>query len=275
MNTPRRRLTIGEYAAATQLTAKALRLYDEQGLIKPGRVDATSGYRYYDAEQVATGRLVRTLRDMNLSLTQIREVLDTPGGLQPAVLRDLLHDAERRLARERSAYQSAVLMLRSSSTECAVHIEEFTASTELVALFSLVTNRRSFIEHALQYRSRRVAELQARATAMRGDCTFALLEPLTDDDAQVELTIPLLDDARVTNLTTRRLPERRFASVSADRGAFSDGFTACTDALFDWFDRKGVHAVGHPEVMLRTIDDELHANVRWAFSESEHMRTLR
>jgi DNA-binding transcriptional MerR regulator len=54
-----RRLTIGAYAAATQLTAKALRLYDEQGLLRPTATDPTTGYRYYKMEQVGTGRLIR------------------------------------------------------------------------------------------------------------------------------------------------------------------------------------------------------------------------
>lgn len=267
--THRRRLTIGEYAAATQLTAKALRLYDEQGLVKPGVVDPASGYRYYHADQVATGRLVRTLRDMNLSLAQIRQVLDTSIGLQPALLRDFLHDAEQRLARERSAYQSAVLMLRSRSADPTAHIEELTAPAEFVALFGFGTNRRSFIEHALHCRYLRESELKSARIEMRGDCTFALLEPLTDDDAQVEMMIPIAAETSVTNLTTRHLPQRRFASVLAQRGAFLDGFTSSTDALFDWFDRKAVHAIAHPEVVLRTIDDVPHANVRWAFSSNE------
>ena len=38
-------LTIGEFAPATHLSVKALRHYDEVGLLQPADVDQASGYR--------------------------------------------------------------------------------------------------------------------------------------------------------------------------------------------------------------------------------------
>jgi PPM family protein phosphatase len=38
-------MSIGEFARRSRLSAKALRLYDELGLLPPARVDASSGYR--------------------------------------------------------------------------------------------------------------------------------------------------------------------------------------------------------------------------------------
>ncbi len=38
-------LTIGEFATATGLTAKALRLYDDLGLLAPAEVDPRNGFR--------------------------------------------------------------------------------------------------------------------------------------------------------------------------------------------------------------------------------------
>ncbi len=40
-------LTIGAFARAVRLTPKALRLYDELGLLRPAAVDPESGYRLY------------------------------------------------------------------------------------------------------------------------------------------------------------------------------------------------------------------------------------
>jgi len=262
----RRQLTIGEYAAATQLTAKALRLYDEQGLIKPSLVDAANGYRYYHADQVATGRLVRTLRDMNLSLAQVAQVLAISRGSQPALLRDFLRDAEQRLARERTAYQAALLMLRSKAPSQELEVHEFSTEQQRVALFNFSANRRQFVEQAVLQISTHIATLQPHRSGGQGDCAISLIEPLTDDDAQVELAIPIDINAVSTNLTTRLLSPRRYASVPAPPGSFLDGFTSSIDALFDWFDRKGVHAVGHPEVVLHTHRRDLEGSVRWAFT---------
>lgn len=70
------RWTIGEFAARTGLTPKALRLYDELGLLVPAEVDASTGYRRYDADQVGSARLVARLRLIGMPLARIRAVLD-------------------------------------------------------------------------------------------------------------------------------------------------------------------------------------------------------
>jgi DNA-binding transcriptional MerR regulator len=45
-------ISIGEFARRSRLSLKALRLYDERGVLVPARVDQGSGYRYYDTAQL-------------------------------------------------------------------------------------------------------------------------------------------------------------------------------------------------------------------------------
>lgn len=68
-------LTIGEFAQRTRLTAKALRLYDETGLLRPAAVEPASGRRRYGAGQVRRGQLIGMLRGADLGLAQIRALL--------------------------------------------------------------------------------------------------------------------------------------------------------------------------------------------------------
>ncbi|MFE9694945.1 MerR family transcriptional regulator [Micromonospora sp. NPDC005806] len=67
-------LTIGAFARAARLTPKALRLYDEQGLLPPAAVDPHSGYRYYRPAQLDRARLIATLRRAGMPLAEIRTV---------------------------------------------------------------------------------------------------------------------------------------------------------------------------------------------------------
>ena len=109
MTVSTRLLSIGEFAAATQLSPKALRIYDEQRLLIPARIDATTGYRYYRSEQVSVGRLIRTLREMGLPLTSIGTVVSSREESADAVLAELAQEIEHRYARERLAYHAALL----------------------------------------------------------------------------------------------------------------------------------------------------------------------
>jgi DNA-binding transcriptional MerR regulator len=71
-------LTIGAFARLTRLSPKALRLYDELGLLPPAHVDPDTGYRWYCPDQLARARQVAQLRQLDMPLARIRTVLDLP-----------------------------------------------------------------------------------------------------------------------------------------------------------------------------------------------------
>ncbi|MEV4116661.1 MerR family transcriptional regulator [Nonomuraea sp. NPDC049695] len=71
-----RLLTIGAFARAARLSPKALRLYDELGLLRPAAVDGESGYRFYDPAQLERARLIAWLRRLGMPLARIRRVCD-------------------------------------------------------------------------------------------------------------------------------------------------------------------------------------------------------
>ncbi|MFI5523954.1 MerR family transcriptional regulator [Streptomyces platensis] len=79
-------LTIGAFARASRLSPKALRLYDELGLLPPAHVDPHSGYRHYAPAQLERARLVAWLRRLGMPLARIREVCElTPEAAAVAV----------------------------------------------------------------------------------------------------------------------------------------------------------------------------------------------
>ena len=68
-------ISIGEFARRSRLSLKALRLYDERGVLVPARVDQGSGYRYYGTAQLEEARLVVMLRQLQLPLAAVKELL--------------------------------------------------------------------------------------------------------------------------------------------------------------------------------------------------------
>ncbi|HND50576.1 MAG TPA: MerR family transcriptional regulator, partial [Anaerolineales bacterium] len=75
MTQPEELLSIGAFAGLTRLSIKALRLYDQLNLLQPKWVDPQTGYRYYGEEQLARARMIRNMREMDMSLATIRQVL--------------------------------------------------------------------------------------------------------------------------------------------------------------------------------------------------------
>jgi protein phosphatase len=64
-------LTIGAFAKASGLSPKALRLYDDLGLLAPAAVDPRTGYRHYRLDQLDQARLVAWLRRIGMPLARI------------------------------------------------------------------------------------------------------------------------------------------------------------------------------------------------------------
>ena len=84
-------LTIGAFARAAKLTPKALRLYDDLGVLTPAAVDAESGYRYYDPGQLAPARLIAQLRAIGMPLAEIRDVCALPPSQAAAAVEGFWH----------------------------------------------------------------------------------------------------------------------------------------------------------------------------------------
>jgi DNA-binding transcriptional MerR regulator/predicted secreted protein len=70
-------ITIGRFARLSGLSIGALRHYDELDLLRPARVDRETGYRSYHREQLDLARTIARLRELELPLDAIREVLAT------------------------------------------------------------------------------------------------------------------------------------------------------------------------------------------------------
>lgn len=92
MNRTQPSLSSGEFGRQTMLSAKALRIYDETGLLRPASVDPDNGHRRYAADQVKTGRLIGMLRGADMPLAVIGQLLaDLRQDPEQAVMRLSAH----------------------------------------------------------------------------------------------------------------------------------------------------------------------------------------
>ncbi|MFE7664968.1 MerR family transcriptional regulator [Streptomyces celluloflavus] len=111
-------LSIGAFARRVGLAPSALRFYDDCGVLRPARVDATTGYRHYAAGQRGRAVRLRRLREAGLALVDVAVVLDGPGD----AARDVLRGHLERTRRSASAAQTVLegfLRDVEGETECA------------------------------------------------------------------------------------------------------------------------------------------------------------
>ena len=102
-------ISIGRFAEITRLSAKALRLYDEIGLLRPAFVDPDTGYRYYSITQLPMARRIRLLRTIDMPLEAIHAVVHSP---TPRATEEHLRAHQERIAARIARDQQALLLLQ-------------------------------------------------------------------------------------------------------------------------------------------------------------------
>jgi DNA-binding transcriptional MerR regulator len=104
-------LRIGEFARRGRVSVKALRHYEAIGLIRPVHVDAVTGYRSYETDQLDDLHRLMVLRALGLSLERIRQVLqDDPS---PERMRRLLDERRAAVARRIGAEQAQLAAIEA------------------------------------------------------------------------------------------------------------------------------------------------------------------
>jgi DNA-binding transcriptional MerR regulator len=94
-------LSSGEFARRSRLSAKALRLYEQQGLLVPDEVDELSRYRRYRADRLEEARLIVWLRRLDMPLTDVAQVLAAPPAERGGLVAEYWEKAEAKFAGQR------------------------------------------------------------------------------------------------------------------------------------------------------------------------------
>lgn len=69
-------LSIGEFAHAAGITAKALRYYEKKGILTPYWIDQENGYRYYHIYQINQLNIIGIFTDLDICLNRFQDYID-------------------------------------------------------------------------------------------------------------------------------------------------------------------------------------------------------
>ena len=106
--------SVGEAANAVNTTSETLRHYDRIGLVRPGKKDEWTNYRYYTEQDIVRLNTVRALQLMDLPLKEIKKVLEYDD-LQKVV--DFLSQAEKKADEKISALRYSKSKIRLAKAD--------------------------------------------------------------------------------------------------------------------------------------------------------------
>ncbi len=71
-------ISIGRFSRLTGLSIRALRLYNTEGILEPHHIDPETGYRFYAPEQIELAERIKLLRECEMPLQNILDMLKNP-----------------------------------------------------------------------------------------------------------------------------------------------------------------------------------------------------
>lgn len=250
-------LTIGAFATRARLSAKALRLYDRLGLLAPAHVDDLSGYRYYRADQVERARLVALLRQLDMPLARIAEVVEADGGEAADRLAAYWADVETRVAGQRTLAEYLRARLSGRSSEM---YGKFVVETVEVPEHVVITQSRHTLADELP------AWIDAsldRLLPAAGECGGVAAAPYVvyhsevslESDGPAETCVPVADETaarewaerqgRTWDTKVRVEPAQRLAYTRITKAQVAaPQIGAAFEAVEQWIAARGLQPAG-------------------------------
>lgn len=197
---------IGDFSILCKLTVKTIRFYQEEGLLAPSRVDPQSGYRYFSDEALDRARLIRTLRDWDFGIAEIREALarvETDEELRPFLAAKLgdLEARRRELGRKATLIKTAMEAMEDKDMKA-----DFDIAIKDLPAFPAATRR---VRGSYGDYGRLLGELFGKFGRWAGGKPLCLIHDseYREGDADFEAVLPLRE--RATREGCREIPACR------------------------------------------------------------------
>ncbi|ATP39941.1 MerR family transcriptional regulator [Solibacillus sp. R5-41] len=97
--------TISRFSQLCKMSARMLRHYDKEELLKPVHVDTTNGYRYYEKSQLETALLIKKLKEYRFSLPEIKTILQSS---DRTFFIGMVHAKINEISKEMSRYRQII-----------------------------------------------------------------------------------------------------------------------------------------------------------------------
>jgi DNA-binding transcriptional MerR regulator/effector-binding domain-containing protein len=256
--------SIGEFARLGGVSVRTVRHYDEIGLLAPATVDPDTGYRGYSAPQLAQLNRVMALKELGLSLTQVRRLLD---GITVEELGGMLILRRAQLEHELNQHKNQLLgveaRLRSIAREGAMPADDIVTKT-IPAMGVVVIAGQApgwgpqNIVPVVNWLVGQFDQLGIHDRVKEAGLRLIFYDYENDENITVHLALPVAEPPGELPAPAeyRVLPEIE-AAVTVRSGPAASIFPMVYQDLIRWIDERGYRATPGPgrEVWVNEIDD--------------------
>jgi DNA-binding transcriptional MerR regulator len=255
---------IGEFARLGTVSVRTLRHYDEIGLLCPAQVDPDTGYRSYSAAQLGQLNRIVALKELGLSLPQVRLLL---AGITLDELRGMLMLRRAQLEQELQAHQSQLLgvearlsYIEREGTMPAddIMVKKLPAQSVVVITEETPDWGTQHIVAAVNRADEQFTQLRIRDLVQPSGPYIIYYEGEPGRDLTVNLALPVAQPPAELPAPARYLvlPEIEEAAVAVRNGPAATIYPYVYHDLARWTEERHYEAAGRGrDVWVNMVDD--------------------
>jgi len=252
MTQPNELLSIGAFANLTRLSIKALRLYDQLGLLQPQWVDPQSGYRFYGVDQLTSARMIRNMREMDMPLATIRQVLAawaaSPEQAE-ALAQAYANLREQEAGQIRARVQQFVQQIRQENNPMSleVNIKQLAPQQVLSAIYHIKINK---LEETIRKSRDAMSALLKEQQVEASDSPLGIFHGAINEqeDGPLEICLPVNGQVEGKGDIQVKVLEGGDAACVMTVGPQTDfpAILGAYDAAADWIQKNGHEMAASP-----------------------------
>jgi DNA-binding transcriptional MerR regulator len=261
------RFSIGTFSKLTGLTPRALRLYEQEGLLRPEVVNPETGYRYYSQDQAWIAERIRLLRSTDMSLEDIRTLLSVRDSKKK---QRLFSDHKKRIEQQVQSYLEALNAVEEFETR---DIDAYPIAIKKVAAQPIIYVREHvFVPQIEVVRERAFGELYgflrqegisptgSGFSANANEGKFQPHEELNIHDRwSIDICVPVDSVIENHRIQSRVFPASRVA-FAVHTGHYRPLFLLYKKMAL-WIKKQGLVHIGQTrEIYLSNLTETLQAN---------------
>ena len=216
-------LKIGEFASLSSISIHMLRHYDKIGMLCPQYVDVSSGYRYYNIEQLVQANQIVSMKNMGFGLEEIKNALNMTQKELEVLFNEKLQSKilEVQILKHQINTLEKTILLQQNDEEYALSIR-----LKTMPEINMVSYRDSIVE--FREEGRLWGELMKECEKYRiivntNSVAMAIQHMISSQKNEIDVEVLLsIDKEQKTsgNLKYRKFPERQVASI-VFKGSYS------------------------------------------------------
>lgn len=206
--------TIGEFSRISGISIKALRLYHEKGLLIPSTVDENTGYRYYNHKNFEKAQIIKYLKEMEFSLSDIKELIKIDDESDIVCFFEIkLQEIEKRVSKQKEIIKNLKIIInREKEAIMTLDASEFKVEEKELDIILIAGIRFKGKYSDCGKAFAKIAKTMGRFISGKPFNLYYDSE-FKDENADIESCFPVKKSKDIEGISARELPGGKSVSL--------------------------------------------------------------